>query len=200
MKMKYGACLTGALVLVSANLNAAIITIGSGPDVSYFTLETPNIGLRQYAVRHNLADNTPAGGTFLLELIDAGDLDITFAINNFGGPDQPNEFFSSVTFNGVTESNDFSAGGSTFSYWVAGGETGAAGLGVPDPVPIPDDTWSLGAGLSVNFRLIEPGSNDALVFAPSQTEPSAAPIPEPSGIVLLSLATVLGCLKRRRLK
>ena len=197
MKLKNGACLTGALIVVSANLQAALINIGSGPKISYFTLESPNLGLRQYAVSYDLADNTPGGGTFLLDLIEAGDPEITFVINDFGDPTQPNEFFSSVTFNGVTESNDFSPGGSTFTHWVAGGEAGAAGLGVPDPVPIDDESWTLGSGLSVNFRLIDDGSNDALVFSSSETPPTSAPIPEPSGSTLLIITGLLASSRRR---
>jgi hypothetical protein len=195
---RYGACLTGALTVVPANLHAALINIGSGPDVSYFTLETPNVGVRQYAINYDAAVEGPAGGTFLLNLIDDEDPAISFVINDFGIPSQPNEFFASLTFNGVTEANDFSPGGSTFVYWVAGGESGAAGLGLPAPVPVSESNWELGAGLSVNFRLIEDGSNEALVFAPSQVEPSVSPIPEPSGTTMVLMAFAVGCSRRRR--
>lgn len=197
MTMKKGAGLIGALVLVSPSLKAALITIGSGSAVSYFTLQSPNIGVRQYAVRYDQATATPAGGSFLLDRIDQNDPDITFLLNDFGTASQPNEFFSAVTFNGVTESNDFSPGGSTFSHWVAGGEAGAAGLGVPDPEPIDNATWTLGAGLSVNFRLIADGSNDALVFAPSQTQPSVAPIPEASSSLLIALSLTFLLTRRK---
>lgn len=198
MNQKHGARLTGALVVVSANLNAAIITIGSGPDVSYFTIETPNVGVRQYAISYDAATDAPAGGTFLLNLIDAADPEVSFVINDFGTPEQPNEFFSSVTFNGVTEENDFAPGGSTFSHWVTGGEAGAAGFGIPGPVPISNTTWTLSAGLAVNFRLIEDGSNDALVFSPARNQPSVVPIPEPSGTGLVILGIALGCRRRHR--
>ncbi|MGD1978010.1 MAG: hypothetical protein PVJ98_01340 [Akkermansiaceae bacterium] len=200
MKLKHGAGLTGALcMLVSGSLDAAIINIGSGPDVSYFTVESPNVGVRQYAISYDAAADLPAGGTFLLNLIDAEDPEITFVINNFGSPAQPNEFFSSLTFNGITESNDFSPGGSTFGQWVAGGQAGAAGLGIPAPVPVSETNWTFGSGLSVNYRLIEPGSNGALVYAPGGTvEPSVNPIPEPSPVFLASLGLALSASRRRR--
>ena len=198
MNLKSGTALTGALCLVvSAPLQAALLTIGSGPDTSYFTLETPNVGLRQYAIRYEAASAGPAGGTFLLDLIDARDPAISFVILDFGSPSQPNEFFSSLTFNGVTENNDFSPGGSTFTHWVAGGEAGAAGLGAPAPAPMDPDTWELGAGLSVNFRLLADGSNDALVFAPSQTQPSVAPLPEPSSAILMCLGLAFLVTRRK---
>ena len=183
---------------MSANLSAAIINIGTGPDTSYVTLETPNLGIRQYAISYTYDPvNNPLGGTALLNLIEVNDPEITFVINDFGSPGQPNEFFSSLEFNGQTEINDFSPGGSAFSYWVAGGQAGAAGFGVPGPVPLPESVWTLGAGLSVNFRLIEPGSNEALVFAPTQLEPSVAPIPEPTSILLLFLGSS-GLIHHRR--
>lgn len=199
LNLKSRVGLIGALGLIgSPFLPAALITIGSGPDTSYFTLETPNVGLRQYAVRYDAASGGLRGGSALLQLIDAADPAISFEISDFGSPTQPNEFFSSLTFNGVTESNDFSPDGSTFTHWVAGGEAGAVGLGVPAPVPITPDAWELGAGLSVNFRLIAEGSNDALVFAPTELRPSVAPIPEPSSLLSPLLALLIFAGKRRR--
>lgn len=193
------ACLSGSfLLLTSPCLHAALIRVGTGPDTSYFTLETPNLGIRQYAVNYHydpLAN--PLGGTALLKVIEASDPELSLTINDFGTPSQPNEFFSAVTLDGLTESNDFAPGGSTFVHWVAGGQAGAADLGVPGPVPVPENEWVLGAGLSVNFRLIEPGSNDALVFAPTQREPTTAPVPEPSGLLLLGLALGLTIVRRR---
>lgn len=201
MILKESAPSWGAVIvlLTPAPLPAALIQVGSGPDTSYLTLESPNLGLRQYAVNYSYdpVDN-PLGGAGLLRIIEAEDPAVSFTINDFGSPEQPNEFFNSVTFNGVSETNDFSPGGATFHHWVSGGEAGAAGLGIPDPEPVPDTGWSLGAGLSVNFRLVSPGSNDALVLAPSQDEPSLAPVPEPSGLLLLAAALPLVVARRRR--
>jgi len=177
------------VLLTPAATPAALIQVGTGPDLSYFTLETPNLGLRHYAISYRYDPVAhPLGGADLLRVIEAEDPAVSFTLNDFGSPDQPNEFFDSLTFNGETEGNDFSPGGATFHHWVSGGGAGAGGLGIPDPEPVPEDGWSLGAGLSVNFRLVAPGSNDALVLAPSQEEPSVAPIPEPEGLVLLVLA------------
>ncbi len=199
MKIHWLAAVASILVVSSSqDLDAALIQVGTGTDTSYFVIESPNIGVREYAISYTYDPiNDPLGGTDLLDLIAAEDSSISFDILNFGTVSQPNEFLSSITFNGVTETNDFSPGGTTWAQWLAGGQAGAENSSpfAPAPVPLDDDSWTFGSGLSVNYRLVEPGSSDALVFGTG--EPSTAPIPEPSSL-LLGLGTSLILLRRRR--
>jgi len=76
---------------------------------------------------------------------------------------------------------------------VAGGEAG-----FPAAEPVADGVWTQGSGLSGPYRVIVPGSSDALKFSDYSTSPSRAPIPEPSSAVLLAGSACLVFLKRRR--
>lgn len=194
INLTIGVILTSALIDES---NAAAIVVGNGPDTALFVVESPNVGVRQYLVNftHDPVNN-PLGASDVLQIIANNDSDFSFDLSNFGTLAQPNEFLNSITYTGVTETNDFSPGGLTWSHWVAGGQAGAAGLGIPDPQAIGDD-WTLSSGLSVNFRLIEPGSSDALIFGPSGSSPTVAPIPEPSGLIFASI-TMVGIICRRQ--
>lgn len=175
----------------------AVIVVGSGPDSSYFLIESPRIGTREYEIRYTYDAGNTLGGSDLLNLIAGADPQISFVIFDFGSAAQPNEFLNSVIFEGVAEVNDFSAGGTSWAQWVAGGQAGAENTSPfnPDPRALPSESWTFGSGLSNPYRVIEPGSSDALVFG--RGEPSLAPVPEP-GTVALALVASLALVRRRR--
>ena len=190
----------GAALMTSASA-VTLTPVGTGADSSFLVLETPQLGILGFEVFYDFDPSTPLGTTDLLRIIEGSEPLFSFDASNFPPdslPEQPNEFLDSVTFGSVTEAqpSDFSA---FFSFFGAGGQTGtvqnASGDFVPDPQPISSDSFSFTAGLSAPFRIVEPGSTDAIVFGPGGTVPSFAPIPEPSAALLLFVSC--GLLARR---
>jgi hypothetical protein len=57
-----GACLFPAT-------SDAMISVGSGPDVSHFSLESPNLGVREYEIRYTYNATAPKDAYFLLNQI-----------------------------------------------------------------------------------------------------------------------------------
>jgi len=187
------AVLAGACLLPIAS-NAANIIVGTGSDTSYFVLQSTNLGVRTYEVKYNYNSSVPQDGFFLLDQIRVADSSISFAINNFGSLLAPNYFVDSITFNSVTETG-VSAPPFTpyWAQWVSGG---AAGF--PAASPKPSGTWSFGSGISAPYRVIAPGSWDALVFSNGSSAPSVSPIPETSSAALALLGSLVIFKRRRR--
>ena len=185
--------LSGCLLVPHAG--ATTINIGSGPETSFFVLESPNLGSREYNIHYGGGlTPVPLDGFDLFSLVLAAEPEITAVIFNFGSLETPNYFVNSITFDGVTETN---TGADPYVpswiQWVAGGETG-----FPTASPIANDTWVGGSGISAPYRLVAPGSSDALVFADFVTPPSVNPIPEPGVTVLLCAAIIAVGTRRKR--
>ncbi len=177
------------LILAVPGLSAAVIDIGNGAQTYHFVLESPNIGVRQYAV--HLDGATDAYD--LIYAVSAEDAAISMSITNWGSPTQPNYFVNSITYNGVTEANTTSSPWvPSWGHWVSGGQAG-----YPTASPVVSGTWSSGSGISSPYRLVELGSWDALVYGDSTTQPSVVPVPEPSVALLLG-AGLLAIARRRR--
>ncbi len=145
---------------------AAPIPIGSGPDRSYFVIESPNIGTRTYEIRYTHNPASPRDGAFLLNQIISADSSLSFQI--FGST---NIFVNAITTNGVTESG--ASAPPWVPYWAHWSAGGAAGF--PAATPIDRFSWSSGSGLSSPYRAIAPGSWDALVFSDGSTPPATLP-------------------------
>jgi hypothetical protein len=185
--------IAGACLLPSIS-SAAITVVGTGPDSSYFVLESPNIGIRSYEIRYTYSSGTMQDTTFLLSQVLANDSSVTASILNFGSPAVPNLFVNSFTFNLVTETNVSSSPFRPFwAHWVSGGEAG-----FPTAVAVSGSTWVSGSGISSPYRLIAPGSSDALYYSDGNTPPSVAPIPEPSATLIALLGSCLLLASRRR--
>jgi hypothetical protein len=175
--------IAGACLLPSVS-SAATTVVGTGPDTSYFVLESPNLGIRTYEIHYTYNAGNPQDAFFLLNQVLAADLSVTASILNFGTPTEPNLFVNSFTFNLITETSASSSPFVPFwAHWVAGGEAG-----FPTAAPVTTSDWVAGSGISSPFRLIAPGSSDALYFSDGNTKPSISPIPEPS----VALAALLG--------
>jgi hypothetical protein len=181
--------IAGACLLPSIS-SAATTVVGTGPDTSYFVLESPNLGLRTYEIRYTFNSTTPQDASFLLDQVLVADSSVTASFLNFGTPTAPNLFVSSFTFNLVTET-----GGSNpyWAHWVFGGEAG-----FPKAEPVTASDWVSGSGISSPYRLIAPGSSDALYFSNGSTGPSVAPIPEPSVALVALLGSFMWLASRRR--
>jgi len=174
--------------LLHAPVEASTIIIGSGADRSFFLLESPNIGQRSYEIRYTYDAAAPQDGAFLLQQIIASDSSVMIQV--FGND---NIYVDAIRFGGVTEQGlQMPPWEPYWAHWVAGG---AAGF--PAAEPVADGVWTQGSGLSGPYRIIAPGSSDALKFSNYTTSPSSAPIPEPSS-VLLAGSAFLVFLKRRR--
>lgn len=179
--------------LLSLETDAANILVGSGPDTSYFVVESPNIGVRTYEINYTYDATADQDGFFLLDALLTADTDLSADLSNFGTASEPNFIVNSFTFDSVTETSASSSPFVPFwAHWVAGGDAG-----FPTANPVADGTWTSGSGISSPFRLIEPGSSDALFFSDGSTQPSVAPIPEPSVICMLASGALL-VLRRRR--
>jgi len=172
--------------------NAANIVVGSGSDTSYLVLESGNLGVRTYEVRYNAADG-PYDAKFLFDKALVGDMTLSASFTNSGSPSVPNFFVSSI--NG--EAGSSSPPWTWWVHWVSGG------LGFQNPnysfnsgTPTPG-SWSTGFGISAPYRLIAPGSWDALVFSDGSLLPSVSPIPEPSSLLVSSLGALLVFRRRR---
>ena len=187
------AVVAGACLLPSVS-HAANIIVGSGSDTSYFVLQSTNLGERTYEVHYTYSPGTSQDGFFLLDQIMAADTTITLVLNDFGSSQAHNYFVDSITYNGVIEANDFSPPDFApyWSHWVSGGEAG-----FPTPSPVASGTWGLGSGISSPYRLIAPGSWDALYYSDGLSVPSVAPVPETSSAFLAVLGSV-AIFKRRR--
>ncbi len=170
--------------------HAANIIVGTGNDTSYFVLQSPNLGVRTYEVRYTYSPATPQDGYFLLDRIRTIDSSISLALSNFGGQ----YFLDSLTYNSVTEANDFTPPDYSpyWAHWASGGEAG-----YPAASPINSGNWTYGSGISSQVRLIAPGSWDALYYSDGLSAPSVAPVPETSSAVLAILSSVV-IFKRRR--
>lgn len=144
---------------------AAPIPIGTGPDRSFFVIESPNIGTRTYQIHYTHDPASPKDGAFLLNQIAGSDSSLAFQI--FGST---NIFVNAVTFNGVTETGASAAPWVPFwAHWCAGG-----GAGFPSAQPISSFSWTSGSGLSWPYRAIAPGSWDGLIFSDGATSPTVA--------------------------
>jgi len=185
-----------ALAGATFTAQAALYEAGTGPDTSYLILESPNIGLREYAVHYTYDPAVPMGSYDLLKIVEAAEP--RFSILNGGS--EENAYIASITWDGVTEAGNNSPPYTPYwSQWVAGGQAGAEfdfPWG-PAPVPVPGDSWSYGSGISAPYRIIEPGSNDALVYGDGSA-PSLAPTPEPGVLLLAGLALPALLLHRPR--
>jgi len=178
------------MLLAVPGLSAAVIDIGNGAQTYHFVLESPNVGLREYAVHLDGATD----GADLLYAVLAGDGAISMDISNWGSAAQPNYIVNSVTFNGVTETNTgVSPWTPSWGHWVSGGQAGW-----PTASPVASGTWTNGSGVSSPYRLVEPGTWDALVYGDSTTAPSIVPVPEPSVPVLLGVGVFFLARRRRR--
>lgn len=186
------AVLAGSCLLSSVS-NAATTVVGSGPDTSYYVLESPNLGVRTYEVHYTYSPSQMQDEFFLLSQVLAADTSLTVSLGNFGTPSVPNYYINSFTYNMVTE-----LGVSTPPYtpywaqWVAGGQAG-----YPTASPVASGSWSFGSGMSAPFRLIAPGSWDGRYFSDGGSSPSVSPIPETSSAMLALLGSLV-IFKRRR--
>jgi len=185
--------IAGACLLPSVS-NAATIVVGTGPDTSYYVLQSPNLGVRTYEVRYTYNASLMQDEFFLISQVLAGDASLTAVLDNsFGTVNNPNYLLNSITYNSVTE-----LGVATPPYtpywaqWVSGGQAG-----YPTASPITSGSWTFGSGMSAPYRLIAPGSWDARYFSDGSSPPSVAPIPETSS-ALLTLLGPLVIFRRRR--
>ncbi len=183
-----GAC------LFAGNLHAANIVIGTGADASYLVLESGNIGVRTYEVRYD-SSSGPFDSKFLLDQVLANDSSVTMSFSNFGSVSEPNFFVNWITFNAVRETNSFVEPYIYWAQWVSGGDAG-----FPSAAPIAAGAWAVGSGVSTPYRIIAPGSWDALVFSGGSTPPSVALVPEISTFTLVPLVGLLLGVRRRRVK
>ena len=195
MKNKNTSLVVGVVcgVVMIQSASAVITTpVGMGEDSSFLVFETPQLGILGFEVFYDFDPKAPIGTTDLLGILADSQSLFSFTATDFGTIEQANEFLTSVTFDGVTETQpaDFSA---FFGFFGAGGQTGTTqdetGAFVPAPQPIAFDSFTFTSGLSAPFRIVEPGSTDAIVLGPGGTVPSFTPIPEPSAALLL----LVGC-------
>lgn len=185
------AVLAGACLLPSVS-NAAITVIGSGSDTSYLVLESPNLGVRTYEIHYTYNSGTTQDGYFLLSQVLASESSITSGLLNYGSPSSPNYITNSFSSGGITETNTpWPDPGPSWSHWVSGG---LAGYPTASPQPA---GWQFGSGISAPYRLISPGSWDALFYSDGATQPGVSPIPETS-TALLGLIGSFVIFRRRR--
>ncbi len=197
MKLKYAPLLGLAVVAcLASNASATTLTVGMGSDSSFVILESPNVGLRTYEVFYDFDASNPLGTDDLL--ITIGSEDPTIMFNLMGDPANPS--LESIEFNGVTEGGPFALGAPFWGLWVAGGQNGFDPDDFsPAPVPIPSETWTSGAGFAEPFRIVEPGSSEALLFGTVFAPPTFDPVPEPSSAFLLGAGSLLIIARRKRL-
>lgn len=177
----------------SAVANAANIIIGTGADTSYFVLESPNIGTRTYEIHYTFNSSDPMDSWDLLQIVDSHESDLTISAFNFGDEAAPNWFVNAITWGAVTETGVSEPPYSpSWTQWVSGGQAG-----FPSASPIDSGTWTSGSGLSAPYRVVEPGSWDALKYSDFVTQPTVNPIPEPS-MGVLAMAGCLFVLRRRK--
>jgi hypothetical protein len=187
------AAIAGACLFPNISKGTNII-VGSGLDVSYFTLESPNLGIRNYEVHYAYNATSPRDGYFLLAQIILADPTISARLMNYGSGKAPNYIVDSITYGGVTETNEtIDPYVPYWAHWASGGNAGW-----PTAAPIPSDSWTLGSGISSPYRLISPGSRDALFFSDGISTPSVSVIPETSSIMLVILGSIVSFKRRRK--
>jgi hypothetical protein len=181
--------------LTPAAMAAVTIDIGSGPETSYFVLESQKLGTRTYNIHYGGATPAPADGYALFKSILGTDPTIRASVLNFGSAAVPNYIVNDISFNdGIPEVNTaVDPWSPSWTHWVADG-----GAGFPSASPIAAGTWINGSGLSAPYRTMVPGSWDALVYSDYVTAPSIAPVPEPSGAILTGLAALAIVIHRKR--
>ncbi|MES2439856.1 MAG: hypothetical protein V4584_12340 [Verrucomicrobiota bacterium] len=186
------AVLAGACLLPSIS-TAATTVVGSGPDSSFLVLESPNLGVRTYEIHYTYNSGASQDGYFLLSQVLASDTSITTSLINYGTVPAPNYIVDAMTFNSVTETSvSVSPYVPYWSHWVSGGQAG-----FPSASPVASGTWGFGSGISSPYRLIEPGSWDALFYSNGSTQPSVSPIPETSSALLGVIGSFV-IFRRRR--
>jgi hypothetical protein len=186
------AALVGPCLLSSA-AKAATIVVGAGPDSSFLVLESPNLGARTYEVHYTYSSSASQDGYTLLSRVLLSDPTLTAGLVNYGTVLAPNYIVNSFTFNSITETSTASSPYvPSWAHWVSGGAAG-----YPSASPIASGTWDFGSGISSPYRLIAPGSWDALFYSNGSTLPSIAPIPEASS-ALFGIVGSLLLFRRRR--
>lgn len=177
----------------SVTAQAASIILGSGADTAYFVLESPNIGSRTYEIHFNHNASDPLDGWDLLQIVDSHESELSVEAFNFGSAEAPNWFVNAITWNGITETAVSEAPYEPYwAHWVSGGQAG-----YPSATPVDDGAWSSGSGPSGPYRIVEPGSWDALKYSDFITAPTVTPIPEPAmGVLVLAGGFLL--LRRRK--
>ncbi|TAG08301.1 MAG: PEP-CTERM sorting domain-containing protein [Verrucomicrobia bacterium] len=181
------------LCLCSSISTAFTLSLGSGPDVSYFVLESPNLGQRLYEVSYTYNSVTPQDAYFLLEQVLVADPAVSASIVNFGSAASPNYLVTSITFDSVMEQNSSASPFTPFwAHWVADGSAG-----FPTASPVAAETWTSGSGVSSPYRLIAPGSWDALFYSNGSSVPLTV-VPEPSACLIFSIGLLAYGSKRRR--
>lgn len=193
-RRRFAATFLAALALLCfvPAARAAAVDIGNGPVTSFFVLESPNLGIRDFRIHHNgVAD---AYG--LLQLVLAHDPSVAAVIFNFGSLAAPNYFVNSITWSGVTEtSNPNNPWVPYWGHWASGGSAGFPASAV---APLPAGSWQQGSGISSPYRIVGEGSWDALVFGDDTTPPGIQPVPEPVPAACLGLAVLFTAASRRR--
>ncbi len=184
--------LAGTCLLPSVS-SAATTVVGTGPDTSYLVLESPNLGVRTYEIHYTYIPSQLQDGYFLLSQALAVDTAITVNLGNIGTMSDPNYYINSFTYQSVAElGNPDPPYTPYWTQWVAGGSAG-----YPTASPVASGSWSFGSGISAPFRLIAPGSWDALFFSDGNSVPSVAPIPETSSLLLTLLGSLVLFQRRR---
>lgn len=182
------AVVIAGICLLPSVSSAATTVVGTGPDTSYFVLESPNMGVRSYEIRYTFNSTTPQDAGFLLNQVLANDSLVTADIAG-----TTNLFVRSFTFNSITEANTPTTPFvPSWAHWVFGGQAG-----FPGASPVTASDWVLGSGISAPYRLIAPGSSDAFRYADFDTKPSVAPIPEPGSLLLFAGASLTLFLRKR---
>ena len=78
------------LCLFSASAFAANVLVGSGPDTSYFVLESPNLGVQIYEIRYTYSASVAQDGYTLLSSVLGATPSVTVSLTNSGTAAQPN--------------------------------------------------------------------------------------------------------------
>ena len=164
------------------------IQVGTGPDSSFLVIEAVSFGaplVYQWNYTYNPA--APYSTATMLDAVDAASVELTLTI--YGGT-----FLNAITYSGTTLTNAFAPPYSPFwAQWVSGGTSG-------DPlVAKPSGVWSEGYGIA--SRALAPGSWDGFIFNGEynsvspwnviSAQPSVAPVPETSSLILLVFGGLL---------
>lgn len=166
------------------------IQIGTGPDSSFLVIEATDFGTNPLVFQWNYTYNasTPYTTADMLTAVDTlSTLDLNFTILYSG------TFLDAIEYQGITLTNEFIPPYSPFwAQWVSGGTSGSP------LVAMPSGTWS--AGYGITNRELAPGSWDGFIFngeydsnppyAVISAPPSIVPVPEPSTLALIALATI----------
>lgn len=191
--MTYQISLAAAGTLCFCPAAHAFILVGAGDSTSQLLIEAPAFGTLDYRVSYDFQPDTGQDAFFLLSVIISNDSRLTAdPVISGGAGGTENYFVSSFTFDGATQTtpSDFSQ---FFNHYVSGGE---AGFPADAVAPVPFNQWTSGSGVSGPFREVAPNSSDALIFGTFGTQPSSAPVPEPSSALFLLAAST--AFARRR--